>query len=312
MSEPSCDLCRSTGRKVLYERARTDDVTNVVCIGCGHVYVYPPPNFERHEALYAGGEFSDEARGGQPSPAKFAQSEMSALRRYRRLRWHCRGLAPGHAREVGCGLGSWLALMARAGWSVEGFEPDPRYAEAGELRYGIPIHAAMYESAPPPADPCTLIASFHVIEHVPSPSAFVQKVADELEEGGLLYLETPSIDRPYRGDLDGFFWSAHVHTFSHGTLHGLMSQYGLSVVRSGFADDFMWTIARRDSTVTPHPLPYRDPEEVIRTIRAWKGRHDASSDPSLVRVLRGIGKVARKATDEPSDFLPSLRRRLRR
>jgi SAM-dependent methyltransferase len=80
-----------------------------------------------------------------------------------------------------------------------------------------------------------LITMFHVIEHVSSPRAAVERLAGWLRPGGVLAVETPNVDsldaRLFSGGLwGGYHIPRHWHLFRPETMAQLLEGAGLEVV----------------------------------------------------------------------------------
>jgi 2-polyprenyl-3-methyl-5-hydroxy-6-metoxy-1,4-benzoquinol methylase len=85
--------------------------------------------------------------------------------------------------------------VARESFNVYGVEPNPELADSASQV--APVHQDIIERTP--WSGFDVIASFHVIEHVDSPSSFIRAAAERLKPGGLLVIETPDIDSfPYK------------------------------------------------------------------------------------------------------------------
>ena len=259
------------------------------------------------------------ARGARvPSRTKFRQSEKVALARFRLLAETVElgKQARGRCLEIGCGAGSFLRLMKAAGWEVNGLEPDPVYALAGRERYGVPITTETYEKTVWPSSTFDLVTLFHVLEHVPSPRAFLGKVARELKKDGLVYLEVPTVERPYGGDLDRFFWSAHLYSFSSKTLSGLLQQIGFEPVAEGHRGDFLWIVARFTDDPKPAVFPLHDPEIVHRNLVRKYRRYKAEQKCSALRILgkgkRYIDRQLEEVAKQPKEVWPGMYRMARR
>lgn len=294
-------LCGGADRAPVHSTGRGGEaVPNVVCLRCGLVFIERDVSSPPLREQYASGEFSVAARGGTaPSPAKVADSERAALARYRRLEAALPLAARGHALEVGCGSGSFLWLLQGRGWDVEGVEPDPGYAASGTQRYGVPIRAGFYEDAPLEEAGFDLVASFHVIEHVEDPRSFLRKTHRELAPDGLLYLETPTIDHPRAGDLDAFFWSAHLYTFSRATLRALLTEVGFETIEYGTSQGAMWMLARRGSPL-PRPSTQGEALRVLRRARRLRRGHarfEAARRLALRSTPASVAAPVRSALD---------------
>lgn len=300
----SCDICGSSKARPLFDRARDGRARNVVCQRCGLVFVSPRRTPEAIKAHYTSGGFSAAARDArQPSKGKLYESETRALERFRTLRPHLDLLhdAPRRSLEIGSGIGSFSHLMQGLGLDAQALEPDPAFAAFGQDRYGVPISDRLYEETALPSGALGLVSSFHVIEHVLSPRRFLQKAHGELGMGGLLFLEMPTIDRPYRGDLEHFFWSVHLHTFSKNTIAGLLRSVGFEPVAFGYRDRaFLWVIAQKRDPSDVHntPYPFDDPERVrARTLAL----HEAHRKRQRFGLLKGVARRVRAASGEAAD-----------
>jgi polysaccharide pyruvyl transferase WcaK-like protein len=271
----------------------------VICTNCGLVYVNPRQSQSDVGERYLSGDFTAEARGSdEPSWGKVFESEKRALERYRILRQHVdlHALSSNRSLEVGSGVGSFSRLLHGHGFDAEAVEPDPSYSSFGSDLYDIPIHDDLYQDISYPSSAFGLVASFHVLEHLPSPRSVLEKAHAETCTDGYIFLEVPTIDQPYRGDLEDFFWSAHLFTFSKKTLAGLLRTVGFEPVASGIRDTaFLWMIARKpESASSVPPLPFDDPETVFNRTHSLYRQHVASqpASPGLFRQLRGLAASA--------------------
>jgi SAM-dependent methyltransferase len=182
--------------------------------------------------------------------------------------------------------------MQGFGFEVDAVEPDPSYSSFGAELYDIPIHGCLYEDASFPAGVFSLISSFHVLEHTPSPRAILEKAYTELQTGGYIFLEVPTINQPYKGDLEEFFWSTHLFTFSKNTLAGLLRDIGFEPLASGMRETaFLWMLARKpEESPGPPIFPLDEPEMVYnQTLRRYHN-HVGQQPllPSPLRYLRGL------------------------
>lgn len=313
-----CDLCGSEARVSLFEIGRNaETVINNVCEKCGLVYISPRPEPSDIAERYSTGAFSIDARGSEkPTKEKINAVEKLAIERYRRLttRYPIITSEPGNALEIGCGIGSFLRLVRGLGWQVDGLEPDPGYAQAGKEEYGLSITPQVYEQEALHEAKYDLIASFHVLEHVNSPTVFLQKAFSELKPGGLLYLEVPTIDKPYGGNLEFFFWSAHLYSFSRSTLKALLRKVGFTVEHAGYQGDYLEIYARKsEKTDTTIHFPVDPPAEVVRKTHAAYRRYQVLSRFPLIPNVPGyLKKIAAVYRDDPSKLRALVAMRVKR
>jgi len=97
--------------------------------------------------------------------------------------------------EVGCGFGFALDFARRAlGWQVLGLDPSP-FAAAGRAAFGLPIQSHYLEAEHAAlGGRFDVVMASEVIEHVPSPPAFVRMLWTALRDGGTLVLTTPDVE----------------------------------------------------------------------------------------------------------------------
>ena len=96
--------------------------------------------------------------------------------------------------EVGCGYGFGLdyALRTRA-WRAVGIDPAP-LATLGRDALQLPIESRYLREDDEARGTMNVVAGAEVIEHLPSPLAFVRTLRAMLRPGGVLVLTTPNGD----------------------------------------------------------------------------------------------------------------------
>src|SRR5262249_39574991 len=128
---------------------------------------------------------------------------------------------------VGCARGDFLRI-ARDCFDVSGVEPNPELADSASQI--APVYRDVIERTP--WSGFDVVASFHVIEHVDSPRAFIAAAADRLKPGGLLVIETPNIDSlPFKLLKSRWrqFIPEHYFFFSPNTMSRLLAEHGLGI-----------------------------------------------------------------------------------
>ncbi len=137
------------------------------------------------------------------------------------------------ALDVGCGKGHFLSAAQRAGWSVRGIDLAEGAIQLCK-KYELPAECIDFFSPELDAQRFGLVTMFELIEHVPNPIAFLQRAAELLEPGGLIYLTTPnfaSLDRRVLGPAWGPIHLEHVTLFTPQTLNELVRRAGLRTER---------------------------------------------------------------------------------
>ncbi|MFA0754087.1 MAG: hypothetical protein IMHGJWDQ_001870 [Candidatus Fervidibacter sp.] len=99
----------------------------------------------------------------------------------------------GRLLDIGCGNGSYLAMMKRLGWEVVGTEIDPKAADIATSSLGIFVHVGDLKDAPFEHASFDVITMSHVIEHVADPIDFLRTAARFLKPGGEMIVVTPNL-----------------------------------------------------------------------------------------------------------------------
>ncbi len=150
-----------------------------------------------------------------------------------RLRDLQRFISRGRLLEIGCSTGEFLTEAQRQSFTVTGIEADANTSATTRARGLNCLTGSLFE-AQLPASSQEAIALYHVIEHLPSPSAVVGECERLLAPGGWLVIEAPNIQTVwYR--LLGARWRQfipdHLYFFTPATLRRLCEQHGLRVVQ---------------------------------------------------------------------------------
>ena len=140
--------------------------------------------------------------------------------------------------DIGCYTGAFLNRFDQA-WDRFGIELSEKAAEIATDR-GIEILGDAFHSTDFGDRKFGVICFLNVIEHITDPKDFMKQVAERLEPGGLVFVETGDIDTWFSRIL-GRYWSyyylpEHVAFFRLRTLKRLVTDAGLEVVaeRTGF------------------------------------------------------------------------------
>ena len=102
---------------------------------------------------------------------------------------------PARVLDIGCGAGLLAEALAQQGHDVLGLDAAPAAIEAARAHaegQGLPLsyRTGLAEDLVAEGRRFPVVTALEVIEHVPSPPAFLLTLAALLEPGGLLFLST--------------------------------------------------------------------------------------------------------------------------
>lgn len=229
-----CNLCGSSERVAFCPE---NERGLVQCQNCGLVYVSPRPDPNELYALYGESYFHNDD-SGTVGYTNYLRDEFNIRktfsRRLKRLECYVK---PGISLDVGCAAGFYMAQAHERGWQVQGLDVSHFAVGYVSERFGYDVRQGSLLELDYPSNCYDLITMWDVIEHVPDPKAYMEKIADLLKPGGVFALATPDVDSlPAR--LTGKRWvgyklsEEHVYYFSLRTLKRMLNDAGLDVIDS--------------------------------------------------------------------------------
>jgi SAM-dependent methyltransferase len=230
MEHVPCNLCSGDDAERLTAQR---GFLIVRCRGCGLVYVNPRPASEDLLSLYA--EYH--TRGGETEASWDRLMRRIFHESAARLCSSRNGSGRRRLLDVGCGYGSFVALMRERGWDAEGLDPSPTVVTAA-VRKGRPVHLGTLERMQAPYGTYDAITMFYVLEHVPDPMGALRKAFDLLAPGGTLLVRVPHTTPIVRllapfGLGDGLYDPPfHLYDFSPAVLREMLRRTGFADVRT--------------------------------------------------------------------------------
>jgi 2-polyprenyl-3-methyl-5-hydroxy-6-metoxy-1,4-benzoquinol methylase len=186
----------------------------------------------------------------------------------------------GRLLDFGCGNGSLLRAFSAAvpGWSLAGAEWDAKDRAAIE---SIPGVERLYTGSPADVPgKFDLVTAVHVLEHIPSPRAFLADLRDKLQPGSLLLVQLPDhLQNPFELAI-----ADHASHFSRATIRALLTAAGYEVLM--VANDWVareLTIVARPGTGSTEPAEPAGPH---------------SARLAVERLIGWLDSVARSARAE--------------
>ena len=151
--------------------------------------------------------------------------------------------------EVGCGAGEFIENLLDVAdgkiGAVTGF--DPAWTGQRDFDERVTIHAKYFSLDDLGLLPRGIgaIASRHTIEHIPSPRAFVEILADACRAEKVdLFPETPDVAWILENTAFEDWFYEHCSLFSPASIDGLLADFGMTAkTEAVYAGQYMWTHA---------------------------------------------------------------------
>jgi SAM-dependent methyltransferase len=185
-------MCGAAGRRALVARDRnreTSDARFVYdrCTACTTVFLTnAPPDL----VSYYRGSYYGFRPDGEPD---WRGDDFRESIERERVQLLLRNVHPGRLIEIGAGSGGFAAAASGAGFEVSAIEMDDGCCRYMSDRLGIrticsddPVRAL--QGLPE----ASVIAMWHVLEHLPNPAQVLAAAADRLEPEGILALGVPN------------------------------------------------------------------------------------------------------------------------
>jgi 2-polyprenyl-3-methyl-5-hydroxy-6-metoxy-1,4-benzoquinol methylase len=220
-----CPMCGANAHSPFDQREfRGILVTNIICRDCGLVYQSPRMTESERLAFYENGYRSLYQGQENPSPQDLAVQEARARVVLAFLAGLARPTSP--ILDIGCSAGKLLEQFQKQ-YQVQtyGVEPGQMYREYARS-IGLEIYPSLEELQLTGPRRFSLVSMMHVVEHLPSPLAYLQYIRQTLlESGGWLLLEVPNL---YAHDC---FEVAHMVSYSAHTLSQLLGLAGYKIIK---------------------------------------------------------------------------------
>lgn len=231
MEKGICAICCTTTGSTPYLSAWAEGTLfhYQQCGVCGLVFLNPRPGPEELLRYYSHGYYG---AGEQKFSRVIEALRVSfALNRFYRLKKFLPGA--GRALDIGCGQGTFLQLLRREGWKVQGTELAEEPARRSRLA-GIPVFLGEIQEGQFGEGTLDLVTLWHVVEHLRDPAGDMRRISTMMGKKGLVAVSTPNVEsvqaRVFRERWFHLDPPRHLYLFSPETLFRLMAQAGFRMV----------------------------------------------------------------------------------
>jgi 2-polyprenyl-3-methyl-5-hydroxy-6-metoxy-1,4-benzoquinol methylase len=217
----TCPVCHSPHYRVFSTRTKN---RIVVCKICRLYYVNPIPEPDILMARVHDSTFYTRL---------LLESEARFQIRFNHIFAHIeKTLKPGRVLDIGCGIGTGLAVARERGWEgigIELSEHSVRIAHKNQLD----VRMMTLEETSFPNQQFDLIIVHHVLEHITDVQSFLNELSRVLSRKGLLFIAVPNVyawQFFLQGKRYGYtFHDDHFLHFSVSNLTWLIQNHGFRV-----------------------------------------------------------------------------------
>ncbi|CAM2005952.1 class I SAM-dependent methyltransferase [Acanthopleuribacter pedis] len=239
--QATCLVCGGPGEHEgrfgdTFYRVTEAEVDLYRCRRCRSDFVWPLPSRAEINDFYPSGYWQEQT-GESSLMARAQQVYIQAMLKADLMGWIARlNLAPGAKLiDLGCSRGDWLALIAAAGYQVEGLESDPRAVAFARYTFGLKVSQGDVDDWSPDREGFDAVCLFHLLEHVRSPRGLLTKIHGALKPGGSILLRVPN-RHSWQGRLFGKHWKGleiprHLCLFEPKALLRLLEEVGFTLDR---------------------------------------------------------------------------------
>lgn len=223
------------------------------------------------------------------------------------LESHCRD--KGILVEIGCSKAKNLLAFADYGFRCIGIDPSPLSTSALVAHKNIEILEGYYETTQVGEQASVIVSRFN-LEHIVDLPTHVQKIHDDLKDGGLVLVQVPNVELWLENGQPLFAAHEHPQYFCLASLGALFKRFGFSMV-SFYSSDQPSIIACFEKTSKAITVTTPNTYEKFGLYRTSVSRRREKLlsllDLSLPIIAYGCGLTLFWLLSElPSDFLPSL------
>jgi len=218
-----CNLC---GGHTFKASLSCDGFSYVRCTVCGLVQMNPQPLEKEIKRRYSEDYLAYELA----NESSFLNLQLLALHdaNFDELETELfSGDKKKRVLDLGCAIGSLLAVLRDRGWETTGVEISGPQAEYGRSKRNLDIRSLTLEENHFPSEYFDVVLASHLIEHLNDPAAMVRELHRILVPGGRFFITTPNISG-FQARFFGSRWRSaifdHLYLFSIKTLKRLLRE----------------------------------------------------------------------------------------
>jgi len=228
----NCNLCGADNTILLF---KANGFNIVKCKSCSLTYVNPRFRGEQLEDIY-----SSETYYTGKAPDTRSLDYFSMLDELRhgatdRINKIMRYKSGGKFLDVGCALGYQLEIARNYGWECYGVELSTFAANYVREKLNINVFCGTLEQANYPEKSFDVITMYHIIEHLPDPTATLSYCQKLLKPDGILVVEVPDFGsaqaQRLKENWQHIVPEQHIYCFTKNSLTKLLRKTGFKPIK---------------------------------------------------------------------------------
>lgn len=176
----------------------------VQCISCGFVYLKERLTKSEMEKYYREVYAVDDPNAASPVRVPKSIEEIELKKEYKgalrealfdeAVKFYGNSIKAKKFIDIGCGWGGLLLNASRHGMDVMGFELTQPNVEFARKKLGFDVRQEQFDKSDLPENYADIITMSHVLEHVPEPAEFVEKIYKTLKKDGIFFCVVPNFN----------------------------------------------------------------------------------------------------------------------
>lgn len=226
---PKCPLCGGASRP----RFNASEYVFYRCQSCRTAFVDPVPSDEALTRFYHNYHLSAEDGGSYVAVEDRMEADFPA--KIALVRSAFGGGTPRRLIDVGCGKGYFVKACDAAGIKAEGVDLSGSAIDFAQKSLGIVAHAGALHDLKHRIGKFDAATFWATIEHLPKPVTMLKDIAELLEPGGRLFLDTGIgddwLDRLLPGTVQWYDPPQHLYVFSKAGIAIALESAGFRIER---------------------------------------------------------------------------------
>lgn len=227
-SELPCAVCDGTDVDIVGTHDRHGNpLRNVLCQGCGLVWVDPRPSDAEIDQFYAE-DYRASYKGAVEPKMKHCYREMlRANQRVARLGQFYK--SGDRLLDIGAGAGFFAYVLEGNDVDYQGIEPNQGYATFAREQLGLTSIDIGYLENIEDWETFDILTINHVFEHLHNPNQSLAHMHRLLKPGGHIIMEVPNAEADYHAP-HKVFHLGHLYWYNPDALSALAAKHNFNVV----------------------------------------------------------------------------------